>query len=385
MLPLRIALRFLWSSKGQTILIALGIAVGVSVQVFIGSLIQGLQKDLVDSTIGNRSQITITREDDSEYIDNYASIKENINALDTDVSVVSYALDQPGTMINGNESSPVLMRAFSFSLANQIYGWEDAVIEGKLPSNQNEIVVGSPLMEELDVSVGDTVTLEVPLIGTQEVTISGVYAFDVTAIDESWVAMTLPTLQSILNEGDVVSAIEMQVDDVFMADTTAETINQNIASDNLVITNWKDENADLLSGLEGQSVSSIMIQVFVTLSVVLGISSVLAITVLQKSRQLGILKAMGIKNRTASFIFLCEGMILGVLGAIGGIGLGLGLSVAFTQFAVRPDGTPVVNLYIDPQFILLSGFIALTAATLASLFPALRSRNISIIEVIKNG
>merc|ERR1711941_83907 len=111
-----------------------------------------------------------------------------------------------------------------------------------------------------------------------------------------------------------------------------------------------------------------------TLSVVLGISSVLAITVLQKSKQLGILKAMGIKDGSASLIFLFQGMILGVLGAIGGIGLGLGISYSFTAFALNPDGTPVVNLFIDPGFIALSAGIAFLAATLASLFPALKSR-----------
>jgi lipoprotein-releasing system permease protein len=151
------------------------------------------------------------------------------------------------------------------------------------------------------------------------------------------------------------------------------------------VSNWKDQNADLLSGLNGQSVSSIMIQVFVTLSVVLGIASVLAITVLQKSKQLGILKAMGIKDKEASMIFLSEGFILGVFGAIGGVSLGLGLSLAFTKFAVNPDGTPVVDLYIDPWFIALSAGIAILAASLASLIPARKSSKISVIEVIKNG
>jgi lipoprotein-releasing system permease protein len=385
MLPFKIAFRFLWSSKGQTILIALGIAVGVSVQVFIGSLIEGLQIDLVDSTIGSRSQITLVADDDTQYISDYITIKNDIEAVDTDINALSYSFDQAGSLIIDDESAPVLMRAFEFERANQIYDWQSRILSGSLPDNQYEIIVGDLLIEEMGITIGDRVNISIPLVGNQDVEVVGIYAFNVNAIDESWIAMTLPTLQSIVNEGDVITSIEMQVEDVFLSDSTATTIAENIDMSKLKISEWQAENADLLSGLEGQSVSSIMIQVFVTLSVVLGISSVLAITVLQKSRQLGILKAMGIKEGQASLIFLFEGMMLGIIGAIGGILLGLGLTYSFSQFAVNPDGTPIINLFINPNFIALSAGIAFVAATIASVFPALKSKRISIIEVIKNG
>ncbi len=128
-----------------------------------------------------------------------------------------------------------------------------------------------------------------------------------------------------------------------------------------------------------------MIQVFVLVSVILGIASVLAISVSQKSRQLGILKAMGIRDRVASLIFLLQGFILGIFGAIVGVGFGLGLAYAFTKFAVNPDGTPVIELFIDPQFIIISALIALLSATLAALIPARSSSRLSPIEVIRNG
>jgi lipoprotein-releasing system permease protein len=127
-----------------------------------------------------------------------------------------------------------------------------------------------------------------------------------------------------------------------------------------------------------------MIQVFVMISVILGIASVLAITVMQKSRQIGILKAMGIKNASSSLIFLFEGLILGIFGALAGIGLGLGLAYSFTVFAVRPDGTPVIALFIDPSFIALSGAIAVAACMLASLIPARRSSTLNPIDIIRN-
>ena len=127
-----------------------------------------------------------------------------------------------------------------------------------------------------------------------------------------------------------------------------------------------------------------MIQVFVLISVVLGIASVLAITVMQKSRQIGILKAMGIRNSSASFIFLSEGFMLGILGALAGIGFGLLLAYTFTKFAVNPDGTPVVALYISSNFIITSGLIAVVSSIGAALVPAIRSSKLNPIDIIRN-
>jgi lipoprotein-releasing system permease protein len=187
-----------------------------------------------------------------------------------------------------------------------------------------------------------------------------------------------------LNVGDVVQAVEMQIADVFEAETVTLSIQTLLDDDALAYSNWIEQNAELLSGLQGQSISSLMIQIFVMVSVVLAIASVLAITVLQKSKQIGILKAMGIQDRDASLVFLFEGLILGVFGAIGGVLLGLGLSYAFTTFALGPDGNPVVPLYIDFSFIALSALIATLAATLAALIPARKSSRLSVIEVIRN-
>lgn len=128
-----------------------------------------------------------------------------------------------------------------------------------------------------------------------------------------------------------------------------------------------------------------MIQIFVLVSVVLGIASVLAITVLQKSRQIGILKAMGIQDRSASFIFLFQGLILGVWGAVLGILFGLGLIFAFTTFARNPDGSALIAIRYDIPFIVFSGSVAIISALFASMIPAIKSKKLSPIEVIRNG
>ncbi|MBU0997133.1 MAG: ABC transporter permease [Firmicutes bacterium] len=383
-LAFSIAKRFLTSGKTQTLMIALGIAIGVSVQVFIGSLISGLQNSLVDKTIGSSSQITVKAAETGNYISDYADKIIVIEGVSTDIEIVSPAVNQSGALVNSESSEPVLARGFDFSRANDIYQFDQKLVEGRLPVSNNEVVLGIDLYNTMALSLNDTVEFQVPLVGTTSFTVVGVYDFNVKQINQTWILTNLDTLQDLLSIGDEVSQIEMQVKDVFAAEELALVVETTLEDSNLTVDNWIAQNAELLSGLQGQSISSLMIQIFVMVSVVLGISSVLAITVLQKSKQIGILKAMGIKDKDASLVFLFEGLILGILGAILGVLFGLGLSYMFTTFAIGADGNPVVPLYIDFGFIALSAGIAVAAATIASLIPARKSSKLSVIEVIRN-
>ena len=382
-LPFQIAFRFLKSSIFQTIAIILGIAVGVSVQIFIGSLIGGLQKDLVDTTIGNSSQITIFSENNA--IEDYEGILSNLKSWDDNIKYVSPSVDGAGSAVVGTNTKPILFRGFDFEKANNIYGFENKLKEGSLPL-AGEIAIGSQLAESLGLNKLDSLEILIPLVGSQTLIISGIFDLGVAAINETWLISNIETAQNLLNlNSNQITSIEMQVKDVFKADETALNISSEINSEQFIVQNWKDQNSALLSGLQGQSTSSLMIQIFVMISVILGISSVLAITVMQKSKQIGILKAMGMSNSDASKIFLIEGFILGLFGAIVGVLLGLGLAYSFSTFALNEAGKPIINLFIDPQFILISALVATLASTFAALIPARKSSKLSIIEVIRNG
>ncbi|MDD3067497.1 MAG: FtsX-like permease family protein [Acholeplasmataceae bacterium] len=382
-LAFQIAWRFLTSAKRQTLIIILGISVGVSVQVFIGSLISGLQASLVDTTIGQSSQVTIIPLEDDSSISNYDEVVSVLKS-DDQFNIVSPALDLGGIVRNGIENTErIVFRGFNFEEANQIYAFDEKLLgDSQLPNNMNEVLLGVELGEKLGVSKGDQIEM---LIGTEvyTLTVSGFFDFKVSSLNQTWGVASLETAQGIKGE-PVISSIETQINEVFDAETIALTYDQSLASYNLKTKNWMADNQDLLSGLQGQSISSLMIQIFVIISVVLGISSTLAITVMQKSKQIGIMKAMGITDRDASLVFLSEGLFLGVFGAIGGVLFGLGLSYAFTTFALNPDGTPVVPLLIDGGFIALSAGIALVACLLASLTPAIKSSKLTVIEVIRN-
>jgi len=386
-LAFQIAVRFLSSSKSQTILIALGIAIGISVQIFIGSLISGLQKSLVDTTIGNAAQISIVSDADNRLIEKYEPIADAARRREPRLTAISPVLDQPGLIIDGDRSNSILMRGFDFTRAEEVYEFSERLLVGRLPERDSHAVIGVDLARELGVQPGDSI--EVTVLGNirKSFTVVGIF-------DSRSRVLTNPGFWSIsrrsriyLPLGDAVTAIEIQIgpDEVFEADLIAEKLKPILKSPDLELTNWKVQNASLLSGLSGQSVSSYMIQFFVVVSVVLGIASVLAISVLQKSKQIGILKAMGIKTRQASLIFLFQGLILGLIGGTLGLVIGLGLTYSFTIFAVGPDGSPVVPLFIDRNFLFLSFGLAVVASTLAALVPARKSARLDPIEVIRNG
>jgi lipoprotein-releasing system permease protein len=381
-----IAARFLKSNISQTLIIILGIGIGISVQIFIGSLIQGLQKGLVEKTIGSSSQITIAANTQDKQILDYANLMEKAGLADSRVKYISPVYDDAALMKFNGKSQSLLVRGFDFSKADSIYKISSSIVEGTMPVNSDEVILGKNLIEEYGFKIGDSIDIILPDKTTKACIITGFFDLKVAQINNSWCITSLSFAQQLFNAAGTVTSIEMQVGDkdVFSSDIIAKNISSKIGKDNYKITDWKAQNEQLLSGLQGQSVSSLMIQIFVMLSVVLGISSVLAITVMQKSKQIGILKAMGIKNRDASMIFLFEGLILGAFGAVTGILLGVGLSAAFTAFALNADGTPVVNLYIDKNFIALSGLIAVLSCIFASFIPARKSSKLNPIDIIRN-
>ncbi|HCX64087.1 MAG TPA: ABC transporter permease [Eubacteriaceae bacterium] len=383
-LAFKIASRFLRDNPGQSILIILGIAIGVSVQVFIGLLIQSLQTDLVDTTIGNSSQITITAEEGA--IDNWEEVVQMAEETDDRLESVNAVVDGSAFLIEKNEeeSSAVVLRGFDFEKAEGIYGFEEKITEGTLPG-EGEIALGKDLLAASGYEIGDTAAVTTPDGTFEEYEISGSFDFKVTSINDSWILLNRREAMAFFAYENEVTSIEMQVSDVFASDLIAEEIQNNLGNDDLAITDWKAENEQLLGGLNGQSISSVMIQVFVMVSVVLGIASVLAITVMQKSRQIGILKAMGIKDGSASLVFLFQGFLLGIFGALVGVGLGLGLTFAFSTFALNPDGTPIIPIYVNYGFIALSAGIAIAASLAASFIPARKSLKLDPVEVIRNG
>ncbi len=398
----KVALRFLKEGKGQTLFILLGISVGVGVMVFLNTLIMGLQVDLINGTIGSSPHVWIIGDNtfDTGVIDsstNYSRgnfVEKNSNLSDwhiveeillkrNDLTGISPVAEGNGFVIKGSNVTTVLLRGVTLEKADNIYNIRGSMIGGKAELAGNKVIIGKDLADENEIVTDDVINVELPNGTSQSFIVSGIFDLGSKSINGSWIFMDLLRAQKLLGLRNNISKIEIQVDEVFEADMIANSILRRF--DGIKVDNWIESNASLLTALQSQSSSSYMIQAFVLLAVTLGIASVLAVSVVQKSKQLGILKAMGTKSRSASRIFLFQGLFLGLIGSILGSVLGIVLIEGFLWGTSLSTGVPIFSLQIEYNSIFIIALIAVIASTIAAFIPAKKSSKLNPVEVIRNG
>ena len=240
-LPFKIAVRFLKSSKGQTILIVTGIAIGVSVQIFIGSLIQGLQKSLIDKTIGNSSQITVTSNKDDKTIKNWEEKISQIKETDARIEKISPAADSSAFIKYKDKTAPVIIRGLNLDQEKELYNIKSKIYEGNIPEKPSEILIGKDLQEELNLKIRNRISLITPSGEANSVIITGFYDFKVSNINKSWIITSLKTSQNIFGFNNKITSIEMQLNskDVFKADEIALLVKDKLSDTNIKVENWK--------------------------------------------------------------------------------------------------------------------------------------------------
>ncbi len=397
---LKVALRFMKGGRSQTIFIASGIAIGVAVMIFLGLLITSLQSSLLDQTIGNSPHITIRAPQDPttlrlespategqlllrgndtnlvRSLDNWVQIQDRISG-DSRITALSPSVQGTAFLRSGGKDRPIQIKGVDLGKADEIYQVSRRLAEGFPTLDGSDVLIGTVLAQDLDLSPGDGFNILLPSGQITRLLVGGVFDLENEAVNTSLVFMDLGRAQKLFNAGSGISELEIQIEKPFDADLIAGEWSALLGD--VRIQNWKDQNAQLLSALSSQGSSSYTIQFFVILSITFGISSVLAVSVVQKSKEIGIMKAMGITKRSASRIFVYQGLILGLAGALAGIVLGVALLYFFNRFA----GT----LTIQYNFLQVAGvaLIAVAASTLAAVIPARRSAEMNPMEAIKNG
>jgi lipoprotein-releasing system permease protein len=379
MLSLSIAARFLRKSPVQSILIAAGIAVGIGVQVFLGSLIIGLQESLVDQTIGSSSQVTVVAKQQGQPLDYTAQVKDAIAAqpeITTQVPVRQFS----AILKQGADTLPLQLTGGDLAQLDTIYGLSDKVVSGIASLTGSDIILGKDLAEKYGFKPGQTITLVQPDGSSISEKLAATVDLGSSQANLSVGFTSAAVAQQVLTyTADQYSQVQTQVKNVFDSVKVADSLQAEPAMQGVKVTEWQSQNKDLLTALQSQSTSSYTIQFFVLVAVALGIASTLAISAVQKTRQIGILKAMGMRDRQAGRIFLWQAAILGLLGAGAGVLVGVGLISLFSLTGGSLTFGP------KPGFTAISFAVGVVVALASSLIPSRRTSKLDPIEVIQGG
>lgn len=379
MLSFSIAARFLRHNSIQSLLIIAGIAVGIGVQVFLGSLIASLQQDLIATTIGDRAQVSILPARDGGFIAYTPALRAVLEAqpeVTTQVPVREFS----ALLRVGRASTPLAFTAGSLPELETIYRLNERAVSGKPRLSENEIIVGSDLAEQYDLQAGRRSTLVLADGSSLPVTIAAIVDLGSRAANTSTAFASPAVAGRALGLRDAqVTAVQVQLNDVFASTAVAEKLRAQAAVKGMNVGEWQADNRDLLDGLRAQGASSYTVQFFVLLAVALGIASTLAISALQKTRQIGILKAMGMGDRAAGLVFVWQAALLGVIGAAAGVIVGFALMALFAA----ADGS--FATHVQWGFTALSFVVGVAVALLSSLISSLRTSRLDPIEVIQGG
>ncbi len=400
-----VAIRYLQDTRGQSALMLAAVAVGVSVIVFLSALINGLQASLIESTLGSQPHVTlrVAREEPRPLVEAREGLAisrlrqpapQRLRSLDQwpgvmrtvagtpGVTAVSPTVSGSGTATRADANVPIVIRGVNPESFLAIIDLRRNIVQGVFDVGSERVAIGSTLAADLGVNVGDRIRVTSTEGVEDVVTIAGIFTVGSEAVDQSWVVTSLRHAQALFGLPGGATTIELKVRDVFDADRIADDVRGRTG---LTVESWMMLNAELLSGLSAQSSSKTMIQFFVVLSVTLGIASILIVSVVQKSREIGILRAVGVPARRVRAIFLIQGGVLGVTGSVVGSALGVLFAKLFETMTMDASGTPRFAVQADLQLLAGTALLATGVGLLAAVIPARRAARLNPAQAIHGG
>jgi lipoprotein-releasing system permease protein len=392
-----IALKFLREGRTQTTLILVGIAVGVAVIVFISALITGLQNNIIGRTLGTQAHIRVLPPDEVNHvlapppgttqllledkraqrlrsINNWQQVRDTLDTL-PDITAVSPVVSGPAFARHGDALAPVALVGIDPPRYQRIIPLAEDIVSGELRVGAGDAVIGALLAGDLGLRVGDKLRLQAGLGREAVVNVAGIFELGVRELDQRFVYLDLKQTQSLLQLPGGVTVIDVTVRDIFGADAVAARIGQLTG---LKAESWMQTNAQLMNALRSQTLSTLMISFFVGLSVAFGIASVLSISIVQRTREIGILRAMGTRREQMLYVFLVQGAVLGLAGSAVGAFVGYGLVWIFNRF-----GPGLFYIPVAPTLVPAAMLLATVTGLLAAAIPARRAARLDPVVAIR--
>ncbi|MFO0459334.1 MAG: ABC transporter permease, partial [Burkholderiales bacterium] len=394
----------------QTLLLVVGVAAGVAVVTYITALIDGLQANTIRRTLGVQPHLTIRPVKDVPLAGRLAVPRPDASAPTPDVSsreqpraqrtrsidnwtplardlertpgVVAVSPMAGGTAIalRGEGSRAVAIVGVELERYDRIAALSDKLIEGVPRLGPGEAIVGRELADDLGVRLGDRFSLSLGRDTVESVRAVAIFDVGVRDVNRRNVYVPLRTAQSLLGIPGGATQLDLTVTEVFEAEEVARRLRARLPYE---IESWMQTNSQLLSALDAQTMSTRLIRGVVMIVVVLGIASVLVVSVVQKRKEIGILRAMGASRGQMTRVFLLQGALVSAAGSVLGAALAWLLVVAFTALVKGADGQPLFPIALRLDTFAWVALGATVAGVLAAVAPARRAAALDPAQAIR--
>ena len=394
------ALRFLGDGRMQTGFIVGGISIGVAVIVFMSAMLAGLEANFINRVLTSQSHIQLIppdqvarplRDDAIEdatvqrpsqriiSIDQWPKVRDALLAM-PEVTAVSPTMAGSALAVRGQASRAITMTGIDPTTYFKVIPLPSYLIAGEAAPQSEDIVIGTELAKNLGATLGDKINV-VSASGAQTaLRIVGILDLGNKGANQRNVYVALRTAQALLGVIGGVTNIETTVKDIYAAERLAQQIQ---ASNYVEADSWIATNAQFFTAVQAQETSNTLIRVFVALSVAFGIAAVLVVSVIQRSKDIGILRAMGASRAQIQRVFLIQGAVLAFVGSLLGSALGAGALIYWHAVARQADGTELFPLILERSLFIWTSILATLTGLVAAAAPALRAARLDPVEAIR--
>lgn len=378
-----IAIRHLTSRRRQTIFSVLAVGLAVMLLMWSQAMMVGFTDEMYSKTVDTMMpHVTVEPQEGEDYIHLYRKLIEDIDGIDGVVGI-SPVLSGPATFEYKGKNKNVVMQGIRVEAHDSVMYINDNIIEGSfrdLEISPNSVVIGDALAEKLDVETGDTIDASFPEANPADLKVVGIYNSG-TPMDETLAFTSLSIVQDFLDVSNVVTTILVRGDDR----ERAQAISEKIDTLGYPASGWKETNPEIIQTLKMEGTSNAITLGLIIIIASFGIVSTLFMVVMEKTKEIGMLMAMGVSRRSILIIFVMESGILGLLGALMGVILGATLAIQMGSFEYEMEvmagitSIPFVVRIQDAVIIVLFTFLL---NLIAGIYPASRASKLKPVEAI---
>lgn len=386
----------------QTLFIIVGIAIGVGVIVFMSAMLAGLEANFIKRVLTSQPQIQLLAPDQiarplrngpGEFedatvqhpsqrvisIDQWPKIRDQMLAM-AEVTAVSPTILGSVLAVRGDASRAVTLTGVEPNSYFKIVRVPDYIVAGDPRLTSEDIIIGIELAKDLGAAVGDKLNIQAASGANRILTIAGLVDLGNKGVNQRVSFVALRTAQSLLGMIGGVTTIDITVQDIYAAEEIARRIQ---AANAVEADSWIKTNAQFFTAVQAQKNTNTLIRLFVAMSVAFGIAAVLVVSVIQRSREIGILRAMGTSRGQILRVFLLQGGLLGFVGSLFGAALGAFALIYWHSVARQTDGSELFPLILERRLFILTALLATITGLLAAMAPAVRAAKLDPVVAIR--